>query len=124
MSPSHFNFVVMGTVQIVLGAAMIAVGITGFLKVFSAGRGEALRLVLFGLGTALAGYGTRSRQSWEESTSAIGWLGVVCMAAPVMFVALRWLYRRRLGRTAGDLRDSRLLPHKPTSGCPCESSKD
>ncbi len=107
MSPSHFNFVAMGTVQMLLGAAVIVVGITGFLRVFSAGRGEAWRMVLFGMGTTLAGYGMRSRQSWEESTSTIGWLGVVCMAAPVMFVALRWLYRRRLGGTVGHLRDGR-----------------
>jgi hypothetical protein len=104
MDSSHFNFGAMGTMLMVLGVAMTALGVIGFLRVFSAGRGEAWRMVLFGLGNALYGYGTRSRQSWEEPPSAIAWLGVVCMVAPVTFVMVRWLYGR-FACTVGHLRD-------------------
>jgi len=94
MASSHFDFGAIGTVFVVLGVAMTALGVIGFLRVFSAGRGEASQVVLFGLGNALFGYGIRSRQSWEGPTSAIEWLGVLCMAAPVTFVMVRWLYSR------------------------------
>jgi multisubunit Na+/H+ antiporter MnhG subunit len=104
MVSSHINVGAMGTAFMVLGVAMTALGVIGFLRVFSVARGEAWRTVLFGLGNALFGYGIRSRQSWEGPTPAVGWLGVMCMTAPVTFVIVRWLYSR-FGSRVGHLRD-------------------
>ena len=102
MVSSHSNFGAFGTAFMVLGVAMTALGVIGFL--ISVPRRDAWWTLLFGLGNALCGYGMRSRHSSEGPTPAVEWLGVMYWTALVTFVIVRWLYSR-VGSRVGHLRD-------------------